>query len=262
MLWLNLVASAAAIAVLMGVTYALGVRKGSHALIDITWGAAFSVVALVSLALSAGHGDPVRRWTVAALTVVWGMRLAVHLGRRNWDAKEDPRYTELLSPAPPERRDRYAIRKVYLPQGVSVLLVSLPVQVAMYQTAPPGVFLWLGAAVWAVGLGFEALGDRQLAAFKADPANRGRVLDTGLWRYTRHPNYFGDALVWFGLFLTACDEPLGLLTVVSPLAMLWFLTRVTGVRLSDARMADRKPGYREYMARTSAFVPRPPRRRP
>ncbi|GAB2853683.1 DUF1295 domain-containing protein [Actinocorallia aurea] len=261
MLWLNLVLSAATVAVLMGVTYALGVRKGSHALIDITWGAAFSAVALVSLALSSGHGDPVRRWTVAAMTVFWGLRLAVHLGRRNWNAEEDPRYTELLSAAPPGRRNRYSLRKVYLPQGSSVLLVSLPVQVAMCQESAPGPFLWLGAALWAVGLAFEAVGDRQLAAFKADAANRGRVLDTGLWRYTRHPNYFGDAVVWFGLFFAACDEPLGWLTVVSPLAMLWFLTRVTGVSLSDARMAARKPGYRDYMDRTSAFVPLPPRRR-
>ncbi|GAA0950620.1 DUF1295 domain-containing protein [Actinocorallia libanotica] len=258
MIWVNLLVAVPVVAVLVGATFALGVRRDVHSLIDVTWGLLFAAVAVVSLVLSSGHGDPVRRWTAAALTVVWGVRLAVHLGRRNWRAPEDPRYTDLLSAAPSSRA-LYAVRRVYLPQGLSALLVSLPVQVAMYQDAPPGFFFWLGASVWAAGFAFEAVGDHQLAAFKADPANRGRILDTGLWRYTRHPNYFGDFLVWWGLFLLACDDPAGLATVVSPLAMTWFLTRVTGQRLLDARMAATRPGYREYMARTSGFLPRPPR---
>lgn len=258
MLWVNLGVSVLVVALLIGATFARGVKRDVHSLIDITWGLLFAAVAVVSLVLSEGHGDPARRWTVAALTVVWGGRLAFHLGRRNWGAPEDPRYTELLADAPSSRAG-YALRRVYLPQGLSALLVSLPVQVAMYQDSPPGFFFWFGAAVWAAGFAFEAVGDRQLAVFKADPANRGRILDTGLWRCTRHPNYFGDSLLWWGLFLMACDEPLGFLTVVSPLAMTWFLVNVTGQRLLDARMAANRPGYREYMARTSGFVPLPPK---
>jgi steroid 5-alpha reductase family enzyme len=129
----------------------------------------------------------------------------------------------------------------------------------MLEKGPIGVAAWIGAALWLVGFVFEAVGDRQLARFRADPANRGQVMDRGLWRYTRHPNYFGDACVWWGLFLIACDHWTGSLTVLSPALMTFFLVKGTGKPLLEKGMRRTRPGYGEYAARTSGFFPLPPR---
>lgn len=258
---LNLAWSAvAALAVMLG-TFALAVRAGLHRIVDVAWGLGFTAVALVTCAASAGEGDPVRRLLVTVLTAVWGLRLAVHIARRGRGHGEDPRYEAMLAKAPGSR-DAYALRKVYLLQGALVWLVSLPVQSAQYVPGPPSFLAWAGTALWLVGVAFEAVGDAQLARFKADPANKGRIMDRGLWAWTRHPNYFGDFCVWWGLFLLACDSlPAAAVSVVSPLVMSLLLTRGSGQRLLERHMADR-PGYAAYMVRTSGFVPRPPRRRP
>jgi steroid 5-alpha reductase family enzyme len=165
----------------------------------------------------------------------------------------------LLADAPGSR-DAYALRKIYLTQGPVLWFVSLPVQVAQLEKGPLGFMAWAGAAVWLAGFVFETVGDFQLSRFRADPANRGRVMDRGLWRYTRHPNYFGDACVWWGLFLIACDHRIGALTVLSPALMTFLLVRGTGKPLLEEGMKSTRPGYEEYAARTSGFVPLPPRR--
>ena len=158
------------------------------------------------------------------------------------------------------RRRPFVLRYIYWAQGRVMWFVSLPVQVAMYQQAPVGAVTWLGVAVWAVGFGFEAVGDAQLRRFRADPANAGRVLDRGLWRYTRHPNYFGDAVVWFGLWLLACSHWLGLLTVAAPIYMTNMLVQHTGKKLLEKHMARSKgAAYADYVRRTSGFIPWPPR---
>jgi steroid 5-alpha reductase family enzyme len=137
--------------------------------------------------------------------------------------------------------------------------VSLPLQVAMYERAALSAVAWFGVAVWAVGFGFETIGDAQLRRFRADPANAGRVLDSGLWRYTRHPNYFGDSVVWFGLWLLACSHWLGVLTVVAPIYMTNMLVRHTGKKLLEKHMARSKgAAYADYVRRTSGFIPHPP----
>jgi steroid 5-alpha reductase family enzyme len=148
---------------------------------------------------------------------------------------------------------------VYLPQGVVMFVVSLTVQVGMFSTGPVGALAASGVLCWLVGFFFEAVGDWQLARFKADPSRRETVLDTGLWRYTRHPNYFGDAAVWAGLFLITADSWPGLLTVLSPALMIWTLAGKTGKPLTEQAMSGR-PGYREYVESTSGFIPWPPRR--
>jgi steroid 5-alpha reductase family enzyme len=139
----------------------------------------------------------------------------------------------------------------------------MPVQLAQYLQLPTtlGVPALLGALLWLIGFLFEAISDRQLARFKADPANEGRILDTGLWRYTRHPNYFGNACLWWGLWLVACDHWIGLLTVFSPLLMNYFLLNVTGKKLLEKKMSRQRPGYADYIARTSGFFPWPPKSR-
>ncbi|WP_326580057.1 DUF1295 domain-containing protein [Streptomyces sp. NBC_00481] len=256
---LNLAWAAGAALAVMLVTFALAVRAGVHRIVDIAWGIGFTAVAAVTFAASAGYGDPARRVLVTVLTAVWGLRLAAHIARRARGHGEDPRYEAMLAKAPGDR-NLYALRMVYLLQGALVWLVSLPVQAAQYVPGPPSFLAWVGGAVWAVGLCFEAIGDAQLARFKADPANRGRIMDRGLWSWTRHPNYFGDFCVWWGLFLLACDAPeAAVVSVVSPLVMSLLLVRGSGKRLLERHMSDR-PGYAEYVARTSGFFPRPPRR--
>jgi steroid 5-alpha reductase family enzyme len=261
-LWINLAVTAAGTLALMLAVFALGVARDRHRVIDAFWGAAFALVAVISVLLSAGHGDPARRALITTLTVVWGLRLSAHIGRRGRGAPEDPRYEALLARAPGSRT-WYAFTRVYLLQGALVWFISLPIQVGDYGTAalggaPLAALAALGSALWLFGFCFEALGDWQLSRFKADPAHRGVLLTGGLRRYTRHPNYFGDACVWWGLFLLGAGQWIGLLTVLSPAVMTWLLTRGSGTPLLDAHLARTRPEYAEYAARTSGFWPRRP----
>jgi steroid 5-alpha reductase family enzyme len=153
-----------------------------------------------------------------------------------------------------------ALGIVFLLQAVVAWFISLPVQAAMYIRSGWTFLAVIGVAVWAVGMFFETVGDAQMNAFRGDPANKGQVMDRGLWRYTRHPNYFGDATVWAGLYLIAAESWVGALTIASPVLMAWFLSFKTGKPLLEKQMARTKPGYADYMARTSGFFPRPPRR--
>jgi steroid 5-alpha reductase family enzyme len=249
-LLVNLGITAGAVLVVMLVALGLAVARGRHDGVDTVWGLGFAVIAVVGLIVS-GSG-----WLVTALTVIWGLRLAIHIQLRNGRRPEDPRYAALMKRATGNPH-WYAFRKIYLVQGVIMWFVSWPVQAAQYETAT-GVLTWIGAAVWLVGIVFEAVGDWQLARFKADPATKGRIMDRGLWRYTRHPNYFGDATVWWGLYLMAAQHWIGALTVLSPLVMTFFLTRGTGKALTERAMGTR-PGYAEYVRRTSGFFPLPPK---
>ncbi|MFG1807706.1 DUF1295 domain-containing protein [Streptomyces sp. NPDC049040] len=257
----NLGWAAIGVLAVMAVTFAVAAPRGLHRLVDVAWGVAFSAVAVVSYGLSAGQGDAGRRLLVVLATALWGLRLAVHLARRGRGHGEDPRYEQILAKAPGSRT-AYALRTVYLAQGALVWLISLPVQAAAYVPAAPGAGTYAGALVWAAGLGCEAVGDHQLARFKADPGNRGRVMDRGLWSWTRHPNYFGDFLVWWGLYAMACGAwQAAAVSALSPLLMSCLLIWGSGKRLLERHMAGR-PGYAEYAARTSGFVPLPPRDRP
>jgi steroid 5-alpha reductase family enzyme len=258
---LNILISIIAVAALMAVVMGVSIRAKNHSLIDIFWGPAFVVVAVVSYLVSAGsEGDSTRRLVVLVFTAVWGLRLGLHIGRRNRGHGEDPRYTALMRHQTGSLVG-YLVRKVYGLQGLLVVVVSLPVQVAMYESAPLGLLGGLGIVVWLVGFVFEAVGDQQLARFKADPANEGRIMDRGLWAWTRHPNYFGDACVWVGLFLLALGSPVGLLTVVSPIVMTKLLVSYSGKALLEKGMRRKRgAAYDDYIERTSGFFPRPPRR--
>jgi steroid 5-alpha reductase family enzyme len=188
---------------------------------------------------------------------IWGLRLSWHIQRKTVGKGEDPRYAALLRDATPTQ----VVRKVFLLQGFITWFVSFPLQLSAVTGPTPKpltAVTVLGVAVWLVGVTFEAVGDRQLRVFKSDPANRGVVMDRGLWAWTRHPNYFGDATVWWGLWLITINGWLSLATVGSPLLMTYFLVYVTGARLTEKLMAGR-PGFAEYQARTAFFFPRPPR---
>ncbi len=151
------------------------------------------------------------------------------------------------------------MRVVYLLQGALAFAVSAPIQVGMFERGAVGQLAWLGVALWAAGMAFEVIGDWQLGAFRADQSHRGQVMSQGLWRYTRHPNYFGDACVWWGIFFVVADRWPGPLTVVSPVLMTVLLTAGSGARVLD-RYLEGRPGWAEYAARTSRFIPLPPRR--
>jgi steroid 5-alpha reductase family enzyme len=248
-------ASVLALAVVHSVTFAIGRRIGRYNVVDVAWGVGFAAIAAVAATL--GHGDPTRRWLLLALVTIWGLRLSWHIQRKTVGKGEDPRYAALLRDATAAQ----VVHKVFLLQGFVTWFVSFPLQLSAVTGPTPKpltAVTVVGVAVWLVGVTFEAVGDRQLRVFKSDPANRGVVMDRGLWAWTRHPNYFGDATVWWGLWLTTINGWLSLATVGSPLLMTYFLVHVTGARLTEKLMAGR-PGFAEYQARTAFFFPRPPR---
>jgi steroid 5-alpha reductase family enzyme len=256
----NLFATALAIsAAAMSALWLLSLALRDASIVDVWWGPGFALIAAAAGWLGSG-GDPGRRALATTLVVLWGIRLGAYLAWRNTGRGEDPRYQAM--------RRRWGARfpiaslvTVFALQGALMWFVSLPVQAVHVSSGGPlGPLDAAGAALAGVGLFFESVGDLQLARFRADPANRARVMDRGLWRYTRHPNYFGDACVWWGLYWIAAATPLGIWTVASPLAMTFFLLRVSGVALLERSIGKRRPDYAEYAARTSAFVPWPPRR--
>jgi steroid 5-alpha reductase family enzyme len=250
--------TAAAVAVFIGLVFAISVRLGKYDTIDTAWGLGFGVIALVALAVSFGDGPNALRVTVTALTVVWGVRLGVHLHIRNHGKPEDRRYVAILNRAKGSPR-LHMFRVVFLTQGVLMWVISLPVQVAQTGGSEFHPLAWAGIALWAFGFAFETIGDAQLSRFRADPDSRGKVLDTGLWRYTRHPNYFGDACVWWGLYLMACHSWWGAATIVAPLVMTYLLAKGTGKPLTEKHLSSSRPGYADYVARTSGFFPLPPK---
>lgn len=250
------VSSLAALLVLQGATFAVGKSIGRYNVVDVSWGLGFVVVAAVCALV--GDGDVFRRVLLLVLVAVWGLRLAWHMYGKSKGKGEDPRYESLLGG---DFSAATVLRKIFALQAIAGWFVSLPLQVsAVLGPTPPAlrVVLAVGVAVWLLGVVFEAVGDHQLRQFKADPANKGVVMDRGLWSWTRHPNYFGDAAVWWGLWLVTIAGWVSLATVLSPVLMTYFLVYATGARPTEKLMAGR-PGFDEYCSRTSFFIPRPPR---
>jgi len=253
-----MIASAIAIAILMASTWLVSVVAKNASIVDIVWGLGFVLVGWVSFGV--GDGDDTRGWVLAILVSVWGLRLAGYLARRNIGHGEDYRYRAMRKHWG-ARFPVVSLVTVFLLQGVLMWVVSLPLQLGQIETSPGfGPIGTMGVLVWAVGLFFEAVGDAQLRRFKSDPANEGRVMSSGLWRYTRHPNYFGDAVVWWGIALVAAEAGVGVFGLIGAALMTFLLVRVSGVALLEKSLRKRKPEYEEYVRATSSFVPRPPRR--
>lgn len=253
-----LLSSAGAVLALMLVSWVISVVLKDASIVDIIWGFGFVVVAWVAFAT--GDGYEARKLLIAALASIWGLRLSIHLFIRNHGKGEDYRYRAMRRYWG-TRFPLISLFTVFGLQGVLMFLVSLPLQVAQLSGMPDSFTAMdiIGTAVWVVGFGFESIGDLQLARFKKDPANAGKVMDQGLWRYTRHPNYFGDAVLWWGIFLVAAARPANVLVILSPIVMTVLLTRVSGVPLLEKSLTRRREGYADYIARTSSFVPRPPK---
>ncbi|HTU27864.1 MAG TPA: DUF1295 domain-containing protein [Solirubrobacteraceae bacterium] len=257
--------AAAALAVLFVGLWAISVRISDVSIVDPVWGPAFVVVALVCLLVgdsSQGAGGEGRRWLLLGLTAVWGLRLGGYLlVRKLGDPAEDRRYAAMRERRGAASFALYSLGMVFVLQGVLVLGVSLPLQVAAERRTGLDWLAWIGVALWAVGVAFEAVGDEQMRRFKADPASKGQVMDRGLWRYTRHPNYFGDFCVWWGLWLVALGAGGTWWTAIGPLVMSFLLIKGSGAALLEKDISERRPQYREYISRTSGFIPLPPRRR-
>ena len=222
------------------------------------------LVLMTVVAFLLGEGTESRKLLVLSLVGIWALRITVHLIQRNWGHGEDVRYTKLRSWVNDERSFIWlSLRKVFLLQGVVLWLCAFPVVIAMVYPEPVnlGWTAITGTALWALGFAFEAISDRQLKRFRADESNRGTVLRTGLWKYSRHPNYFGELCVWWGIFLVACDHPIGIITIIGPLVYSYLVINVTGQRTLDKKLAREKPGYQEYMDTTSGLIPMPPRRK-
>jgi len=251
-------ATALALAGAFGLLWLLSLTLRDASIVDIFWGVGFVMVAWV--AYVTGEAEHGRHLVLAVAVSVWGLRLGGYLAWRNIGKGEDPRYQAM--------RHRWGGRfwwvslfTVFLLQGLIMWIVSLPVQVAMASEGPdtfwPAVVI--GILVWATGVSFETVGDYQLARFKADPENKGMVMDGGLWRYTRHPNYFGDFMVWWGLYLASLGTIDPWWTFIGPALMSFMLIRVSGVAMLERSIGKRRPGYDEYIRRTSSFFPRRPK---
>jgi steroid 5-alpha reductase family enzyme len=241
---------------LVAALLAWGVATYRHnvGLVDIFWSLFLLVAVLWYFTGQSAH--TARALLVLALASVWALRLAVHLCRRNWNAPEDHRYQAIRARNQPgfEWKSLYL---VFALQAVLALVVAAPLYAAINAAAQPLQLLdYAGAMLVIGGIITESMADRQLAAFRADPASHGRVLDRGLWRYSRHPNYFGEFCVWWGFFLIALATG-AWWTLISPLLMSLLLLRVSGVTLLEKDIGDRRPGYAAYIARTNAFFPGP-----
>ena len=243
----------ATVALMTGV-WLLSLVKRDASVVDVFWGLGFVLVAWLTFFQTDGYLG--RKLLLIMLTTIWGLRLAVHILVRNWGHGEDRRYQAWRT----QHGERFwwiSLFTVFGLQAVLLWVISIVVQVG--QLSPePARFVWLdglGATLWAIGFGFEAVADWQLARFKADPANLGKVMNHGLWAYSRHPNYFGECLVWWGLYLITLATPGGAWAIISPVVITFLLLKVSGVTLLEKTILDTRPEYKDYIKTTSSFFP-------
>jgi steroid 5-alpha reductase family enzyme len=254
-------------AVLLGIVlllWVIGVRIGDVSFIDAFWGGGMALLAAVSWLRLAEPGPLAN--LIVAMAVLWGARLAIYLFRRWRREGEDARYARMLRK--PREQGKFAsaaLTKVFLGQAMLLFVVCSPAQVGILaagSSQPISGLALLGLALWLVGIFFEWVGDWQLARFRTNPASKGQVMDKGLWRYTRHPNYFGDVCAWWGIWLAAASIGwwVAAWTLIGPLFLTFTLTRWSGKPLLEAGLVKRRPGYAGYALRTSGFFPLPPKR--
>ena len=250
--------AAITIAAVMVTTWVISLIIKNASIVDIVWGAGFAVTSWVLAATVDGNSG--RQLLLAVMVGLWGMRLALYLAKRNIGHGEDWRYKAMRK----KKGNNFGVISlvtVFGLQGVLMWTVSLPVILGNADDSPGvGPIAVVGIMLWLVGLTFEAVGDYQLAKFKKDPSNVTKVMDKGLWSLTRHPNYFGDALLWWGIGIVGAETGSGIFGLVGPLVMTFFLLKVSGVPMLERSLSRRREGYADYVAKTSGFIPRPPKR--
>lgn len=232
----------------------LSLVKKDASLADIFWGVGFILIAWLTFILADGYQW--RKLLIVSLTTIWGLRLAIHILVRNWGKGEDPRYGAMRA----KQGEKFWLISLFTVFGLQAILlwiISLVLQIGQISAVPArlGWLDGLGAFLWAIGFIFESVGDWQLARFKTNPLNKGKVMKKGLWAYTRHPNYFGESLIWWGLFFIALTTPQGLWTVISPLVITFLLLKVSGITLLEETIIETRPEYRDYIKTTNAFIP-------
>ncbi len=233
----------------------VSLEKKDVSIVDSMWSVMFIIAAGCYLLFA--NDVSTRAIVVMALVSIWGLRLATYITWRNWGEEEDARYQAIRRNNSPG----FEWKSLYIVFGLQAglaWLISLPLLAAINGSNPLNVLDVAGVAVWLLGFFFESVGDLQLARFKADPDNEGKVMDRGLWRYTRHPNYFGDFCVWWGFYLIALAAG-GWWTIIAPLLMSFLLLKVSGVAMLEKDISDRRPKYADYIERTNAFFPGPPK---
>jgi len=246
----------AVILTVAGITWPVSVLKRDVSVVDSLW-PLFFLIAAVTYAATVPQPGP-RTTLVLVLVGLWALRLAGYLTWRNWGTPEDRRYQVIRRHNEPH----FALKSLYLIfglQGTLAWIISLPLLAAIAAPRPVTGLDYAGVALWLLGFGFESVGDWQLARFKGIPSNDGRVMDQGLWRYTRHPNYFGDFCIWWGFYLIGLAAG-GWWSAVGPLLMSFLLLRVSGVALLERDISERRTAYRDYRLRTNAFFPGAPKR--
>jgi steroid 5-alpha reductase family enzyme len=226
----------------------------NSSIVDIFWGAGFVISAWVYFSLTP-DGFLTRKLLIVILTTIWGLRLTLHILIRNWGKPEDYRYQQWRK----ESGHIWWVKslfQVFLLQGLLMWAISVPLFAAQYSSLPTSLTIidYLAVLIWTIGFFFESVGDIQLSLFRKNPDNKGKVLSTGVWRYTRHPNYFGDSAQWWAYYLIALAAG-GWWSIFSPIIMTLFLIKVSGVALLEKALASEKPGYQEYIKNTSAFIP-------
>lgn len=244
----------AAVAAMMVTGWFVSLVYRNVTIVDSLWGLGFVLIAWMTFIMS--NGFWARNFLIALLVTMWGLRLSLYLSWRNWGKGEDPRYGSWRKKA----GDRFwlvSLFKVFTLQALFLWVISISLQIGQLASRPD-TLTWLdglGIFVWVTGFIFESAGDWQLAQFKSDPVNKGRVMNRGLWAYTRHPNYFGEFLVWWGIFLITLSTPNSWWTILSPILVTAVLLKMTGIPLTEKGLIEKRPGYSDYIRRTSAFVP-------
>src|SRR5262245_54053016 len=250
----------AVVFLIMTVLWIAGIAKHNFSYVDVGWSINFAVLAVLYAAL--GPGWTTRKWVIAALFSLWSIRLAGHLAKRIIGEPEEGRYVELRRKWGGSGNLNWKFFVFFQFQAVLNVVLAVPLLIACLNPAPRvAVLEAIGVAIWLIGLTGESVADAQLAAFKRDPANKGQVCDVGLWRYSRHPNYFFEWTIWVGYAVFALASPWGFIALAMPALMLHFLINVTGVKATEEQ-ALRSKGelYRSYQQRTSMFVPLPPKK--
>ena len=244
----------ATLLVLMTIVWVVSLRLRDASIVDIVWGPAIALTTWIYMLNAVTTTD--RQFVVVGLIHLWAIRLVTHLARRNWGQPEDKRYQNMRKKRGPSFRWTSLVIVFWLQAGIA-WLISFPLLVSIQasSTTPLNWLDGLGLTLFSVGLIFETVADWQLVHFQAKPLNAGCVCDRGLWRYTRHPNYFGEALLWWGVWCFAAMSIGALWTIVSPILLTTLLLKVSGVSLLEQTLTDTKPAYSDYIARTSAFLP-------